>query len=99
MVYLSLDKKFVDENLKNWNDNSISEMGEDGKNSYLYTDNIEAKIEEIDEGLNKIHIICDNPKLGYISSEISIDTDDMINLFEIAVKRLNKFKTVLQGLK
>ena len=100
MVYLSLEKEFVDKNLEKWNKDAIEELGrEGGKYSYLYYDDEKAKIDEIDEEHNRILIACETSKVGYISMEVELTAEDLLRLIEIAVKKLNKFKTILEGLK
>jgi hypothetical protein len=95
-----MNKEFVNKNLKNWNDEAISELGEEeGKDCYLYMDSENARIEEIDEENGELHIACETSKLGYISLDVELRADDLLDLIEIAVKKLNKFKTVLEGLK
>lgn len=98
MVYLNLDKEFFEKNIKSMNQEAISELGDvDGKNMLTYSDNIIAKIEEIDGDI--INVVMQHPKLGYISMEIKLDEDDYIKFIENINKKLNKFKTLLESLK
>lgn len=97
MVYLCLDKEFVNNNLKKWNEQAISTIGEDGKDDYLFTDDEPVRISDITE--DSISLICETSKIGYICLELKLDSDDLLSLIELAVKKLNKFKTVLEGLK
>jgi len=100
MVFISMDKKFVDKNLQKWNRKAIEEYGEEsGKECYLYEDEEVASIDEIDENGNWIKIVCETSPIGYISMYVDLDTDDLIRLIEIAVKKMNKFKNILESLK
>ncbi|MHA1664296.1 MAG: hypothetical protein ACTSVW_00470 [Candidatus Njordarchaeales archaeon] len=100
MVYISMDKKFVDRNLKNWNAEAIEEFGEeDGKETYLFTDDTYGKIIEFYEDEGEIIVDVENSKIGFISVKVKLDIDDYINLIQLAVKRLNKFKNILESLK
>ena len=99
MVYLNLDKEFVDKNLKKWNEESISESGEDGKDSYLIINDQDGRIEDIDEDASEFNVVCDDPNLGFISLDVKLDSDSLLKIIELSVKKLNKFKTVLESLK
>ena len=100
MVHISMDKEFVDKNLEEWNERAKEEYGEEGgKDTYLYEDEEVGYIDEIDENGKWLKVVCETSKLGYISMMIDLDIDDLIRLIEIAVKKLNKFKTILEGLK
>lgn len=96
MVYISMEKEFVDKNLEKWNKEAMEEMGEEGKNVYLYMDDVQGEIEEISE--NNITISCDS-KLGYITTEIKLDTEDFLHLLEIAIEKFKKLKDVFEKLK
>ena len=98
-MYMNLDKKFVDDNLSKWNKDAIEEFKDmEGKeNNYLFSDEYEGSVDQIKE--DSISIIIDHPKLGFISTEIKMDKDDMLSLLEMAVKKMNKFKTLLESLK
>ena len=99
MVYLNINKDFFDKNKESMNKEAIEEMGDEGKDSYLFNDNEDGVIEEIDEEASTINIKCETSQLGYISMDIKVDSEDLLSLIELAVKKLNKFKTVLEGLK
>jgi hypothetical protein len=100
MVYLNLDKNFVDKHLKEWNEEAINTFGEEeGKDMYLFNDGEKARIEEIDEDAGELYVVCETSKIGYISLDVKLTTEDLLDLIEFAVKKLNKFKTILEGLK
>ena len=99
MVYLALDKPFADKNLPNWNKEAIDEIGEeDGKNTYLYMDDKSMKIQKMDDEGN-ITVACETSKFGYFSADIELTVKDLLGLIEIAVKKLNKYKSLLESLK
>jgi hypothetical protein len=99
VVYLNLDKNFVDKHLKEWNEEAIKAFGEEGKDMYLFNDEEDARIEDIDEDAGELSVVCETSKIGYISLNVKMTTDDLLSLIELAVKKLNKFKTILEGMK
>jgi len=98
MVMLHLYKEYVDKHLEEWNKNAIKEFGDAAEGLYLFEDDTVGHIDEIEED-GKIHITCDNNELGIIATWVQLDTDDLIRLIEIAVKKMNKFKNILESLK
>jgi hypothetical protein len=99
VIYLNLDKNFVDKHLKEWNEEAIKEFGKEGKDMYLFNDEEDARIEDIEEDAGKFNVVCETSKIGYISLDVKMTTDDLLSLIELAVKKLNKFKTILEGMK
>ncbi len=100
MVYLNLTKsEFSAEKLNSANKEAISEMGdEDGKDSLLFDkDGDKMEISEINDD-GSISVTSDGP-LGYIDITVKLTDEDIINMVSMLVKRLNKFKAVLEGLK
>ncbi len=77
---------------------------EDGKSRLVYpiskvqADNVNARIEEIDAESNTITLVADT-ELGsfWITAEMSVD--QLIDLIELATKKLNKAKTLLESIK
>ncbi len=61
-------------------------------------DNVNVKIEEIDADSNTITLVADT-ELGsfWITAEMSVD--QLISLIEVATKKLNKAKTLLETIK
>lgn len=99
MVYMNLEKKeFSEEKIKEYHKEAISEIGDDGgKSSLLCVDNADVVvIDEIEDG--EIHAHSES-RFGYVSFDIKLDSDDMIELIEQIVKKMNKFKTLLESLK
>lgn len=88
MVYLELNKKFVDENLEKWNEEAILNFGEEGRDKYFYSDNEIGTIRHIDQKSDKITIICRHSKLGFISMDVKLDIQDLLFLWYIKVKKM-----------
>ena len=97
MVYLNIDSEYFEKNKDKFLKTAKEEFGDENSKSYLYIDEIEGQISEIED--NKIFITIENSPIGYISMDVSISTDDLVKLLEIAVKKMNKYKTVLESLK
>jgi hypothetical protein len=93
MVYVSINKEFFEKHKTELEAESIANGDENG---FLHSDEMEGEVEEISD--ESICVKCDND-IGYISMDVKLTTEDWINLMELAVKKLNKFKTVLEGLK
>jgi len=93
MVYVNINKEFFEKHKKEYEDEAKADGVED---SYTYTDEIEGEVEEICD--DSISIKVDND-MGYISMDVKLTVEDWVSLVELAVKKLNKFKTVLEGLK
>ena len=95
---MNLNKKFIDANLKRMNEEAISKLGtRDGCDGYMYTDDTRAVIEDISD--SSITINLDHPKIGFFSFDVKLDEEDLISLLEMCVKKMNKFKTILETLK
>ena len=62
MVYLNLDKNFVDKHLKEWNKEAIKEFGEEGKDMYLFNDEEDARIEDIDADAGELTMFTNSAK-------------------------------------
>ena len=99
-TWIRLDKAFLDKSAKEAEELSISEMGkEDGKGYLTYNfDESTVEIEEIDESDSTI-IIRSNTELGDVYLTARLDIEDLITLIEVATKKLNKVKTVLEAVK
>jgi hypothetical protein len=106
MAYVNLSESYIEKNRKKAKEEAISNFGdEDGKDNLVFVDTEKDRaendaldhIEEIDED-GSITITSES-KLGYISIDIQLTDEDFITLIGIAVKRLNKFKNVLESLK
>ncbi|MEK6883630.1 MAG: hypothetical protein AABY22_28640 [Nanoarchaeota archaeon] len=99
MVYFNLNKsEFTEEKQKEYEKLSIEEMGiEDGKGFLrIQDDSVKGKISDWEEECIIVDI--ESP-IGFISLEVRFDSEDLYKLIEIAVKKLNKFKTLLESVK
>ena len=98
MVYLNLNKSaFTEEKMKQYEKLSMDEVGDDGKGFLrIQDDSINGTISAWED--DYIIVDIDSP-MGLISSEVKFDSEDLYKLIEIAVKKLNKFKTLLESVK
>ena len=98
MVYISLEKTALEKSIPEANKEAISEMGEDGEDCCIwYLDDQETRIDEISE--DGTLEVSSESELGYISFSIKLTEEDIITLTELLIKRLNKFRAVMQSLK
>lgn len=98
-MYANVKADFVEKEKEKANFNAIQELGkEEGKNALLWT-NIEDSIEDVSIEENGDVFVCWNNRLGSFSLTLELDTDDFIKLLEIAVKKANKIKTLLEASK
>jgi len=102
MTYIDIRGDYLDKHRKEARDSAISSYGaddEDSKHSLLFdklTKN-EVEIQEITEQ-GEISVSFTN-ELGYFSFEFKPDYDDLTDLIGVLVKKLNKMKAVVEGLK
>lgn len=95
-VYLSLNKSYIERTMQEANKRAIKNHPDD-TDSLMWHFDKEPEI-EIDESENILRLIFDGP-IGYINVDVVLDIDAQIKLVEIAAKRLNKFKSLLESLK
>ena len=96
MVYLSLDKEYVEKNKEKMNKEAIEEFGEECKNDLLYADDKLAEVEEIDDNLI-LTAECDT-EIGYISVGVELKDDDVLKIIEILTRKFENYKEVLEKL-
>lgn len=103
-VYLTLSKTTIEETKKEVNKEAIAQMGEDGKDDLYYPDCLweieELYFDEDDQGLS----ICgefyhNGQKLGYLSTNIKLGHETIIEIIEFYMKKLGKLKTVMEAIK
>lgn len=91
-MYLSLSKKYLEENRKAMEKEALEQSGDDGKDDLLYTDEKEAKIEHIEK--NNITLSCDS-KIGYLSIDVDLSDEDIFELIDYMREKANKMKKML----
>lgn len=98
MVYLVLKKSYVERTMQEANDRAIDEMGEEGKDSLMWSiDDSEDNLEEIEED-GSLDVVSDS-EIGYIYISPKFSVSNEIELIESIVKRLNKFKSLMESMK
>ena len=104
-VFVDIDGEFLAKHKEEMKDEAEKEYGtDDGKSRLVYTlsetqaDTVNVRIEEIDANSNTITIVADT-ELGsfWITAEMNID--QLIQLLEVATKKLNKAKALLETIK
>ena len=99
MVYITANKEFVEKTSEKANKDAISEFhGEDepGKSLLWDLEDQYSEIEITEDG--RIKVVSDS-KFGFISVDVALTSEDLVKIVELVVKRLNKFKNVIEGLK
>ena len=104
-VFVDIDGEFLEKNKEKMKEEAKLNYGtNDGKSRLVYAisdaqaDNVNTRIEEIDADSNTITVVADT-ELGsfWITAEMSVD--QLIQLIEVATKKLNKAKTLLETIK
>lgn len=96
-MYINIDEKFFEENKEKAREESIANIGDEGKENLIFDtekDNIDHI--EVDNDMLTIGI---NTELGYFSLDIPIDSFLIETIIGEVIKRMNKFKTMLEALK
>lgn len=99
-IYLDITKKFLNDNKEKMEAEAIKSDGEKDHLTYSASeaeaDIMEVKIDEIDN--DTITIVANVEGLS-IYLNLDLTTDDLIDLIEIATKKFNKVKTMLEAVK
>jgi len=97
-IYINLKKDFLTRTKQSANKKAIDELGEEeGINSLLYPE-LPAKV-EIEEITEHSLLLSVSSELGFFSIDVELGQEELIELISIAVKKLNKFKGILESLK
>ena len=98
MKYVSIDNKFLQKNLKEANELSISELGSDDGKDLLRFDDLKTTIEELEIKENGIDVTVSN-ELGMFGLFIPLDSDDLVVLLQESIKKFNKIKAFMETMK
>lgn len=93
---LNFDLKGFEKRKKTANEASIKEFDEEG--FYLPSENVSIEELKIDDS-GHFRIGIDVPTLGCLSIETELDDETMISLLTFAIKRANKYKSLVESLK
>jgi len=98
-MYIWLNLDFLEKNKKKAKETAISLAAEEGENAMCWEE-LDFKIEEcyIDSDNDTIHVSIDSD-LGYFILEIPIELNMLESMVALAVKKLNKVKTLLETIK
>lgn len=97
-ITLNLSKDYLERTKEKAAERALKEFGEEAKDE-LYYPSLDAKFDELGiDGNGRVSISADT-EVGYISVELQPTATDLLPLIELSVKRLNRFKTVLESLK
>ena len=104
-VFVDIDGEFLAKNKEQMAQEATKEYGsDDGKSRLIYAisdaqaDNVNTRIEEIDADSNTITVVADT-ELGSFWLTAEMNVDQLIDLIEVATKKLNKAKTLLETIK
>ena len=96
-IWLQLNKDWLEKNSLEGNRNAIEELGEEqGKNILLWQD-LESKV-EIEEITDKYIDLSISNDFVSINFSVNFTVDEFIAIIEIAVKKMEIFKNILQNL-
>ena len=104
-VYIDLGEEFLAKNKAKMEKEAIETYGTDeGKSRLVYAlsekhaDAVNTRIEEIDADSNTITVVAET-ELGDFWITVEMNIDQLISLIEVATKKLNKAKTLLESIK
>ena len=104
-VYLNIDSEFLERKRQEMEKAAKDDFGsEDGKSRLVYAiseeqaDAVNTRIEEIDADSNTITVVAET-ELGDVWLTAELTIDQLISLIEVATKKLNKAKTLLETIK
>ena len=103
-VFIDIDEEFIAKNKEKLKDAAIETYGTDDKTRLVYTlseahaDTVNVRIEEIDADNNTITVAADT-EIGTFWLTAEMNVDQLIALIEVATKKLNKAKTLLETIK
>ena len=97
-MYANMDDKFLVKTRKEASKQAIEEMGtEDGKDYLIYPE-LKDSIDNLEFEEGNISVMVSN-ELGCFSFDIPLDTLALEQILSIAIKKMNKIKTMLESLK
>ena len=104
-VFVDIDGEFLAKHKGQMKEEAEKEYGtEDGETRLIYAiseaqaDTVNVRIEEIDADSNTITLVADT-ELGSFWITAEMNVDQLIDLIEVATKKLNKAKTLLETIK
>lgn len=93
---LWLEDEFLKKNEEEAKRKATEQLGEVSNSKYYEDVKFTLDDFEINEG--SIHIFVSG-EFGSVGIDVPLQTEDLIKLLEIAIKKFNKMKTVFEGLK
>ena len=105
-VFVDIDREFLEKNKEKMKEEAEKQYGTgtDSKTRLVYAisdaqaDNVNTRIDEIDADSNTITLVADT-ELGSFWITAEMNVDQLIDLIEVATKKLNKAKTLLETIK
>jgi len=97
-MYARIDKSYIDKHAEGARESAVKQFGEEDAGDDLLFEDVEMKSVEAEVEDEKIDFSLDT-EMGYISFEWSPDVDELIGIIELAVKKSNKIKTMLEAIK
>jgi len=101
-IYVAFDKEWFEKNKEKFSEKWKEEIAE-SEGYIIRTDEAGIADLDVDRDANEIYVMLEYPSDSgegiTVAVRIPIDIDMMIDLIEIATKKLNKLKTVMEALK
>jgi len=94
----TLSKSFIEKTKEAANKRAIKQYDDENDDGLLY-EGLKHSVEEMTIEDNCIKVGIDVKDLGWINLDIPLTVEDLTDIIELSVKKLNKFKTALEVLK
>lgn len=100
-IELNLHKSYVKKTTQEANERGAKRFsGDDNPENWLRWEFEDDEIDlEVNLEENRLELSSFETPIGTISISIDLDTDDQLHILELMIKRLNKFKTMLESLR
>lgn len=96
-MYANIDAKFLEKTRKQASEEAVAELGDDTTDRLLYDEMADKmEIDQIDD--DSLFITIEN-KLGVFSIDLPLTPENLEVILGIALKRMNKIKSLLENLK
>jgi len=96
MGYISINEEFLKEHKEQAKEDALAE---DNKTNLLFDNKLVDSCEEFDITESGNITISFSNDLGFYCFDYQLTDDDLCRIISLGIKKLNKLKTVLEGLK
>lgn len=98
-LYINLEREFYNDTLKRAEKEAIKDLGDEAKDKWAIWNFDDASVNDWEINDEGELVISMDTKLGYFSMTVPLTNEMMESLISLTVKRLNKFKSLLESLK